>query len=145
VYSISAGNQPSWIYKDSGTLLVNAPCDPKNVDRVVEEVGKMIQAFTDEGPTAEELANAKKQIANNLDTEMREPGYWSRVLSHHDLHRRDLDQEQVEREAYEPLTAEQVRAVFQKYNVAARRLSVTALPKPAEQKPATDEKPAKGS
>ena len=33
---------------------------------------------------------AKKQIANNLDTEMREPGYWSSILAQHDLHHRDL-------------------------------------------------------
>ena len=142
VYSISGRFQPSWMYADSGTFGAGAPCDPDNVDRVVEEVQKIFQAFADKGPTAEELSNAKKQIANNLDTEMREPRYWLGILQHHDLHRRDLQQAKIEKEAHERFTAEQVRDVFRKYNTPARQFRVTAMPTKVESEAKQEKQPA---
>ena len=101
---------------------------------VVEEIHKLFAEFAQSGPTAEELANAKKQIANNLDTEMKEPSYWWRILQHHDLHGRDLAQEKVEREAYVSYTAGQVQSVFRKYYQPTRQFSVTAVPAGGEEK-----------
>jgi zinc protease len=128
VYSIRARNQPSWRYADSGTFAAGAPCDPENVNRVVDEVDAVFKAFAEKGPIEEELANAKKQIANNLDTEMREPAYWSEVLAHLDLHHRDLNDEKQEKEAFERFTGDQLRAVFAKYYVPTRQFRVTAVP-----------------
>ena len=102
----------------------------------------MFKTFATDGPADEELANAKKQIANNLDTEMREPAYWSSILSHHDLHHRDLNEEKREKEAFERFTGDQVRAVFAKYYKPTRQFRVTAIPTKApkadaEKAPAT--------
>ena len=88
----------------------------------------MFQAFAKDGPTDDELSNAKKQIANNLDTEMREPAYWSAILSHYDLHDRDLKEEKREKEAFERFTGDQVRAAFAKYYKPTRQFRVTAIP-----------------
>jgi zinc protease len=128
VYSIGASYQPSWVYEDSAQFSAGAPCDPAGAQTVVEEIHRLFAEFARNGPTEEELANAKKQVANNLDTEMKEPSYWWRILQHHDLQHRDLDEEKVEREAYEGYTAAQVRGVFQKYYQPARQFSVTAVP-----------------
>jgi zinc protease len=134
VYSIGARYRPSWVYEDSAQFSAGAPCDPDKARLVVEEIHKLFAEFAQSGPTAEELANAKKQIANNLDTGMKEPRYWWRILQHHDLHGRDLAEEKVEREAFESYTAGQVQRVFQKYYRPTRQFSVTAVPAGGEEK-----------
>lgn len=128
VYSIRASYQPSWIYEDSAQFSAGAPCDPAKAKMVTEEIHKMFAAFAENGPTDEELANAKKQVANNLDTAMKEPSYWWRILQHYDLHGRDLAVEKTEKEAYDGYTAGQVRAVFRKYYELPRQFSVSAVP-----------------
>lgn len=136
VYSIRGSHNASWIYEDAGRFVSGAPCDPANAQRVIEEVHKMFQEFAEKGPSEEELDNAKKQIANKLDTSMREPTYWWSILRNHDLHRRDLNEEKAEKEAFPRFTAEQVQKVFRKYYTPERQFSLSALP--------TGEKPPTG-
>lgn len=138
VYSIRGTNLPAWIYEDSGRFGAGATCDPANAARVVDEVHKIYQDFAENGPSAEELENAKKQIYNNLDTDMREPRYWWHILRQHDLHHRDLNEEKIHQEAYPRFTVEQVHKVFKKYYTPERQFRVTALPAPPE--PATTAK-----
>ncbi|UCG32329.1 MAG: insulinase family protein [Phycisphaerales bacterium] len=128
VYSIRARYQPSWIYEDSGEFAAGAPCDPDKARMVAEQIHKEFEEFAQKGPTEEELANAKKQVANNLDTEMKEPSYWWGILRHHDLHGRNLAEEKVEKEAFEKYTADQIRSVFAKYYKPTRQFSVTVVP-----------------
>ena len=128
VYSIRASHRPNFAYKEVGRFVAAAPCDPANVHKVADEAHRMFQAFADEGPTEEELANAKKQIANNLDTGMREPRYWSNVLRHLDLQGRKLSDEKGKVEAYYGYTAKQVRDTFRKYYTPERKFQTTATP-----------------
>jgi zinc protease len=128
VYSIHANNVPSWIYTDAGRFYAGAPCDPKNARKVVDEVHKLFKAFAENGPTDEELANAKKQVANVLDTSMREPSYWWSVLRNLDLRHRDLNAEKTIKEDYQKYTREEIRNAFQKYYVPSRIFWVTAVP-----------------
>jgi zinc protease len=135
VYSIRARYQPSRVYNDSAQFSAGAPCDPANAQMVAGEIHRLFEEFAQNGPTAEELANAKKQVANNLDTQMKEPSYWWRILQNHDLHGRDLAEEKAEREAYQGYTVAQVRDVFRKYYQPARQFSVTAVPIAVEAEP----------
>ncbi len=128
VYSIRCGSSPSWIYEDAGRFSSGAPCDPANAPQVVDEVHKLFADFRDSGCTDEELDNAKKQIANNLDTSMLEPNYWFGVLQHHDLHGRDLKVEKGKKAAYARITKEQVHKTFKKYYMPTREFRVTAVP-----------------
>ncbi|MFH1747664.1 MAG: insulinase family protein [Planctomycetota bacterium] len=128
VYSIRASYQPGWTYVDSSQFSAGAPCDPANARMVSEEIHRIFGEFAARGPTEEELANAKKQIANNLDTQMKEPGYWGRILQHRDLHHRDLGAESTELQAYDSYTVAEVRDVFAKYYQPARQFTVTAIP-----------------
>ncbi len=128
VYSIGARNQSNWSYKDSGVFGAGAPCDPENVNKVVDEVHTLFKAFAADGPTSEELENAKKQIDNNLETQMREPRFWTRLLSSFDLHHRNLDEAKSARNTYANMSSEQVQRVFKKYYKPTRQFSVTAVP-----------------
>jgi zinc protease len=132
VYSIGAFNRPSWVYEDAGVFASGAPCDPQNADKLADEIHALFKAFADHGPTDEELTNAKKQIANNLDEDMKEPRYWWRVLSHLELHGRDLNDEKGKVEDYQRYTVTQVRDVFRKYYQPTRQFRVTAFPTKAE-------------
>lgn len=129
VYSISGRHNPAWIYEDAGRFGAGAPCDPANTTKVTEEVHKIYKDFAEAGPSAEELENAKKQIANNLDTEMKEPRYWWSVLRAHDLHGRNLNELKGEKEAYQGFTVEQIQKVFKKYYTPERQFSITSFPK----------------
>lgn len=128
VYSLRAGNRPSSGYEDAGMFATMAPCDPAKVRQVIEEVQKIYTAFSADGPTEEELVNAKKQIANNLDEELREPSYWLDVLRNLDYHGLKLEDEKAEPTAYEAYTAEDVVKVFRKYRTPQRSFEVTAVP-----------------
>lgn len=132
VYSLRAGNSPGVAYEDTGTFATMAPCEPAKAAQVVAEIKKIYDAFAADGPTETEMANAKKQIANNLDEEMREPGYWLGVLRDLDYHARSLKDEKEEMTAYEPYKAEDVVKVFRKYYTPQRSFEITATPAPAE-------------
>ncbi len=132
VYSIHASSAPSWAYRDDGRWLVSAPCDPSHVEKVSTEIERMLQEFGEKGPTEEELANAKKQIGQQLDVGMREPGYWSGVLKHYDLNGRKLEDEKRKKEDYQGFTAQQVKDAFRKYHIPERSFLVTAVPEGAK-------------
>ena len=141
VYSIRASHRPNFAFKEVGRFVAAAPCDPANVNKVADEVHRMFKAFADDGPSEEELTNAKKQIANNLDTQMKEPRYWSSVLSSLDLHKRSLDDEKGKVADYNRYTTSQVRDTFRKYYTPERRFKVTATPTKDE---SGDDKKKKG-
>lgn len=128
VYSIRASHSPSWIYEDAGRIVAGAPCDPNNAEKVVREAHQIFAAFAKDGPTEEELANAKKQIANSLDTGMREPGYWWGILRNMELKNRNLAVEKTIKDDYQKYTVEQIKTIFNKYYKPERQFQVTAVP-----------------
>ncbi|MCP4590237.1 MAG: insulinase family protein [bacterium] len=128
VYSIGAFSSPSWTYADSGRFMAGSMCSPENASRLAGEVDTMFKEFAEQGPTAEELESAKLQIANNLDSQMREPSYWLGVLRYLDLHHRSLDAQKHHKEAFVQMTAEQVQRTFSKYCTPERSFAVTAVP-----------------
>ncbi len=111
-------------------MSAGAPCSPANALRVNAEVHKIFQVFAESGPTEEELSNAKKQMANNLDTSTREPFYWWVILRNHDLRHRDLKSEKNVKEDFQTFSAAEVRSIFKKYYTPERRFDITAIPKP---------------
>ncbi|NOX57933.1 MAG: insulinase family protein [Planctomycetes bacterium] len=134
VYSLSAASHPSSAYRDSGMFMSMAPCEPTKANQVVEEVHKLFAAYAKSGPTAEELANAKKQVKNNLDEGMKEPGYWFGVLQKLDYHHGNLDDEKALPDAYDKFTAAQLTEVFSKYYKPERTFRITAVPSGTDEK-----------
>jgi zinc protease len=140
VYSIGAQSRPERCYEDSGFFLSGAPCAPDKPDEVIKEVEAIFQAFAETGPTADELEAAKKQIANHLDTQLKEPSFWFDQLKNLDLHRIKLADLKNIPDAYQALTADQVKDIFKKYDVPKRIFRVAVVPKkPADA--AASEKP----
>lgn len=138
VYSISANSAPSQVYVDSGVFISGAPCQPGKEAEVIREVEAIFTAFATTGPTEEELANAKKQMAEKLDRQLREPAYWFDLLRTLDLRHLKLDDFKNIREHYDAFTAEQVRDAFAKYYKPERIFRITAVPGGESNKPAAD-------
>ncbi|MBU0617435.1 MAG: insulinase family protein, partial [Planctomycetes bacterium] len=92
VYSIGVQTEASEVYEDAGMFVSGAPCAPDKAEELVSEIEGLFTGFAENGPTEEELANAKKQVLNNLDTRIREPTFWWGKLRYVDLHKVDLDQ-----------------------------------------------------
>lgn len=143
VYGIGANSVPAETYRDSGIFLSGAPCAPGKGGDVIREVEAIFAAFTKDGPTAEELENAKKQVTNNVEKESREPGFWMNLLRTLTLRGLKLDEYKDITAKYQAYTAEQVRETFAKYNTQARMFRVMANPKAGVEEPAAgNDKPS---
>lgn len=128
VYSIGAQSRPDAAYRDAGFFLSGAPCEPGKQQEVIAEIRRIFDAFAADGPTATELENARKQIVNQLDKELKEPRFWFTRLGTLNLHDMHLEQLKNIPAAYEAIPAEQVRAVFAKYYQPQRVFEISAVP-----------------
>ena len=129
VYATSVSNRPEAVYQDGGSFTCGAPCAPDQVDMVLKEIDLAFNAFADAGPTEAELDAAKNQLCNHLDTQLKEPSFWSRHLSVLDLHKARLEDLKNIPAAYKAISAERVREIFRKYYTPERTISVGVITK----------------
>ncbi|MCU0725456.1 MAG: insulinase family protein [Planctomycetes bacterium] len=139
-YATQAALQPGAAFPGTGIFAGLAPCDPAKAPEVVAEMAAIFAAFAEKGPDGLELANAKKQILETMGKELREPRYWSAILSHLTLRAVNVARLKTMLADYEGYTAEQVRDAFRKYHQPDRLFRVTAVP--AAKTPAPAEEPA---
>lgn len=130
VYSIGANSAWRRDFEDMSAFSAGSTCSPDKADAVIAEIRKQFEAFAADGPTDEELVNAKKQILNNLDTQMKEPQFWWTVLEDLDYHGVNLERYERSKELVEAVTREQVHKTFSKYFTPQRSFSITAGPAP---------------
>jgi zinc protease len=131
VYSIGAGSRAAVTYPGFGVFSASAPTDPAKVPALVDKLASMYEAFATNGPSEDEMIVARKQFANNYEQELREPAYWSGRLSQLTFRGRSLDDIVNEPEAYQSLTADQVRQAFAKYY--SKDNSIVVIAKPSAQ------------
>lgn len=129
VYSIGASSRPGSTFPGFGIVSAAAPTDPSKAQPLVAKLAEMYDAFAKEGPTEEELAVAKKQFANTLDEQMKEPGYWLGRISNMTYRGVNLDEILADPQAYQSMTPEQVKQAFAKY--WAKENSVVVIVKPS--------------
>ncbi|MCG3125754.1 MAG: hypothetical protein CHACPFDD_00581 [Phycisphaerae bacterium] len=128
VYSIGASARAASTYPGFGIFSASAPTEPGKAAALIEKLGAMYDAFAASGPTAEELDVAKKQMANTLEEQMREPGFWSGQISKMTFRGTSLDDVMNEPAAYQALTAQQIQQTFARYAAAKNRLVVRVKP-----------------
>ncbi len=128
VYSIGAGSRPGTTYPGFGLVSAASPTDPGKVPALVEKVAAMYAALAKDGVTEDELDVAKKQTANTLDEQMREPGFWLGRMARMTIRGTNFDDVVHAPEAYQALTADAVRAAFAKYYSPDRSIIVIVTP-----------------
>jgi len=131
VYSISANSRPGTTYPGFGLVSAASPTEPAKVPALVQKVATMYATLAKDGVTGDELEVAKKQMANTLDEQMREPSFWLGRMSQLTFRGANLDDVVNAPAAYQAITAEQVRATFAKYYGRDRSVIVIVKPEQA--------------
>jgi zinc protease len=144
VYSISAIFRPGEAFPGYGVVLAPAPTEPSKVPALSAAVFEVIDALMKEGPTEEELGVAKKQMANTLDEQFKEPGFWSGRLANLTYRGQSLDDVTGGPASYAALTAAEVKSTFGAYAKPEARFSIAVAPKGEGAAPAAAPAPAPG-
>jgi len=113
-----------------GQIFAAAPTDPKNADRLANTIIDMFKTLADSGPTDDELATAKKQIANTLDSQMKMPEFWIAQLSSLNYHHHSLAELKQLPDVFNTFTTLQIRDTLRKYAVPTGEIRLIASPKP---------------
>lgn len=129
VYSAGANLRPGQEFPGFGTLALIAPTKPTKTARLVEVANEIYADFAKDGPTAEELDVAKKQIANTLDEQYKEPAFWLQNTSMMTYRDTKLDDVLSAPEYYQKLTGERVRDTFRKYYTPEAQMALIVKPK----------------
>jgi len=128
VYSIGAQNQPSRTLPGFGMFFAAAPTEPGKVPALASRLDEMYGEFAKNGPTDEEMDVARKQMANQFDEQMKEPGFWGTMTSDMDYRARSLDDVMSGPAFYEAMTAADVKDAFVKYYTDTSKLRVIVQP-----------------
>jgi zinc protease len=128
VYSIGAQSAPATAYPGFGVFFAAAPTAKEKAADLGTTITEMYQEFAKGGPTAEEVETARKQSFNDIEQQMREPGFWTQVLGTMDYRNRKLDDVMSAKEAVGAITPEQIKETFNKYFQESARMRVTVLP-----------------
>lgn len=123
-------------YAESGVFQASIPCKPEHADGVRAELKRLFDEFAREGPTDDEVAAGRRQVAETQIAGMRNVGFWIDRLRTLTLHRVRLADLARAPDIIGQLTAEDVRNVFRQYYVPERTIQVTVVPRPATTAPA---------
>lgn len=129
VYSIGASLEPGVAYPGFGLFAAAAPTDPSKAPALAAAVEEMYAAFAKDGPTPEELAVAKKQMANLLDELMKTPDFWLGRLGTIDYRGLTLDDLLDGPAQYQGFTAQEIQRTFARYDRPESRFRFVITPR----------------
>ena len=130
VYSIGTSFRPGSTYPGFGTISASSPTDPAKAATLLQKIASMYAALAENGVTDDELSVAKKQFANTLDSQLREPSFWLGRLARMTFDGTQLDDVVQAPEAYQAITADQLRATFARYYGPQNTVAVVVKPEP---------------
>jgi zinc protease len=111
-----------------GVTSVQFGSSPENVQSLTTAVMTEIARLRKEGPSAEDVRAVKEAEKNDLQTALRQNGYWLSSLQAMHLLGRDPKRILQRTERAESLTQENVHAALRKYFPAERHTEVTLMP-----------------
>lgn len=129
VYSIRASLRPGDAYTGMGMLFAGAPTEPGKTDKLAAALREEYDKFAKEGPNAEELETAKKQMANTFDEQMKEPSWWAGRLTGMTMRNMKIDDVMTAPAAFQAMTADDIKAAFNKYYTPANQIEIFIKPK----------------
>lgn len=130
VYSIGASSEPAVVYPGFGFFAAIAPTDPGKAPALATAVEEMYAHFAKDGPTPDEVAVAKKQMANLLDETLKTPNFWLNRLSTLDYRALGLDDLLDAPAQYQRFTAREIQDAFVRYDRPDARLRFIITPRP---------------
>jgi zinc protease len=127
-YSVGVGYSNTQPQPGYGTIGVSFGSAPENVDRMVAAVLEQAGRLRGQGPTADEVQKLQEIERRELETAMRQNGYWLNSLQ--TVHLLGWDPATITKrlDRAASLTRENIHAVAKKYLPANRYTVVTLLP-----------------
>jgi zinc protease len=139
-YSPGVTSAPGVEYPALGIVALVSPTAPDKVQALREATDQMFRDFAADGPTQEEMDTVRKQIANALDEQMRNPQYWADLLRTLDYRGKTIADALAAPAAYQAITARQVRDLFARCFTPERRFEISVSPAaPQGETPASPE------
>jgi zinc protease len=111
-----------------GVTSVQFGSAPENVQNLTKAVMTEIDRLRKEGPSSEDVRDVKEAEKNDLQTAMRQNGYWLSSLQAMHLLGRDPKRILQRVDRADSLTQENVHAALRKYFPAERHTEVTLMP-----------------
>ncbi len=130
VYSIGASSEPAVVYPGFGLFAAIAPTDPGKAPALATAIEEMFADFAKDGPTPDELAVARKQMANFLDETLKTPNFWLNRLSTLDYRALGLDDLLDAPAQYQRFTAREIQEAFARYDRPDARFRFIITPRP---------------
>jgi zinc protease len=138
-YSVGVGYSNTQPLPGYGTMSVQFGSSPENADMLVAAVLAEVQRLQREGPSADDVQKVKETQKRDLETAMRQNGYWLNSLQ--TLHLYGWDPVRISKrlERAESLTVENVHDALTRYFPTGRYTVVTLVPDAAPAKTASAE------
>ncbi|MCA9285760.1 MAG: insulinase family protein [Phycisphaerales bacterium] len=128
VYSIGASSRAGSTYPGFGVFSASAPTEPAKADALVAKLQSMYTTFAESGPSEDEMETAKKQVANTFSEQVRQPSYWLGRLNEMTFRGVTLDEILSEPDAYQAVTAAEVRETFRQFYTSQDPIVVVVRP-----------------
>ncbi len=149
-YSPRASFRPGVEFPGFGTFAMITQTNPTKIPRLLELTWKLYDDFAKDGPSEEEMTTVKKQMANELDEQMRQPQFWQAQTALTTYRGSNLDDVMGASDYYQNLSAKRVQETFNKYYVPEGKMAIAVKParvKEAEKSASVDDakKDAKGN
>ena len=134
VYGIRASASATKYPYEHYTITVGFPCAPENVDTLRQGVYREIKKLQENGPTETDLRKVKETLRREMETNLKENGYWLKTLEASYFNEEDprdiLDYE----EAINELSVADLQAMAKKYFNFEQVVEVVLYPveQPAE-------------
>ena len=132
VYGISARANTAKYPYEHYTINIGFPSAPVNVDTLTQAVYREIEKLQADGPTATDLAKVKETMRRDMETSLKENGYWLSTLERADFLNEDPNDLLHYEEAIDALTVADLKATAQQYFNFDNVVSVVLYPDTSE-------------
>jgi len=129
-YSTFAFNGPSRAYPGYGVLQTMAYVSPKESDRVVKEIKKIVSDIGENGITEDELLRAKTPTLTSIKDMLRKNSYWlNTVLTGSKKYPQQIDWSRTIRKDYTSITKKEMSNYAKKYLDNDKAATIIVIPK----------------
>jgi zinc protease len=134
-YSVGVGYSDTAPQPGFGTTTVQFGSSPENAGKLTTAVMEELEKLRREGPTESEVQIVKETEKREIETALKQNGYWLNSLQAMHLLERDPLRILQRTERAESLSKENIHAAFRKYFPPERHTVVTLLPEATAPKP----------
>lgn len=129
VYSLSADSDAAQEYPGNGRFVVRFSSDPARAPEAMQLARQLVEEMAAKGPTEEELTIVRRQLANEIEVSQRAVGHWMNWLSGMHARGDTLDGLRGMPDAYQRISANEIRDVLARYITPERRVAIIGMPR----------------